>query len=202
MTGGVGRRRRGVHRHRGVRLRDRRHGEDGHRERADADRRGRGQLRSVVLDRDDHREHHCGDDDARDHGGEQGRTTATTSATLTSCTVTGALGGDVVACTGTATLRHGDRRHGQDGHGERPDADRRGGGQLRPGVPDRDDHRRDHGADGDTGRRGGEQGLRRDDGGDADELHGDGRARRRCGGVHRHRRALTRRVSARARRSP
>ena len=32
----------------------------------------------------------------------------TTAATLTSCTVTGALGGDVVACAGTATFDYRD----------------------------------------------------------------------------------------------
>ena len=109
----------------------------------------------------------------------------TTTATLTSCTVTGALGGDVVACTGTASFDIRDRRHRQDGDGERPDADGRGGGQLRAVVHHGDDDRGHHGGDGDADRHGGEQGLRRDDGGDAHQLHGDWRDGRR-GGVHRH----------------
>ena len=52
----------------------------------------------------------------------------TTTATLTSCTLTGVLGGDVVTCS--AARRRFDtaqRRHGQDGHGHRHHAERRGG---------------------------------------------------------------------------
>ena len=62
-------------------------------------------------------------------GREQGYD-GTTAATITSCTVTGALGGDVVACTGTATFDTASRGRRQDRHGKRPDADGRGRGQL------------------------------------------------------------------------
>ena len=83
----------------------------------------------------------------------------TTAATLTSCTLTGALGGDVVACTGTATFAQRCCRERQDRHGHRLDADGGGGGQLRPVVHDRDYDRLDYGADGDAIRDGGEQAL-------------------------------------------
>ena len=64
---------------------------------------------------------------------------------------------------GHGGLRFRDRRHGQDGDGERADADRRGRRQLHALVHDGDDDRGDHGADGDAGDDGREQGVRRHD---------------------------------------
>ena len=81
----------------------------------------------------------------------------TTSATLTSCTVAGLVGGDVVGCTGSAGVRHGERGRGQDGDGERADADGRRGGELRAGDHDGDDDGDDHGRDGDADGDRGEQ---------------------------------------------
>ena len=256
------------------------------RQRLDADGRGGGKLRPVVHDSDDDSLDHGADRDAVRDGGEQALR-PDDAATLTSCTVTGAVGGDVVACTRHGDLRHGECRHGQDRHGERPDADGRRGRELRALLDHRDDDGGDH-----RGRRSrrpsrrrtrsyngttaatltsctvtgrsaatwwraparrafdtaavgagktvtatgltltgaaagqlrprrrrrrrrrrrlrrrrsrrsstrGEQGVRRDDGRDAHELHGDGRRGRRCGGVHGHAPRSTPRASARARR--
>ena len=100
--------------------------------------------------------------------------------------MTGALGGDVVACTGTASFDTATVGTGKTVTASGLTLTGAAAGNYVLSSTDRDDHRRDHGADGDAGRHGGEQGLRRDDGGDAHELHGDGRARRRCGGVRRH----------------
>ena len=94
-------------------------------------------------------------------------------ATLTSCTLTGVVGGDAVACTGTRRLPRR-RGRGQDGDGDRPDADGRGGGELHAGVDDGDDDRGDHGEGADGDGDGGEQAVRRDDERDG-QLHADGR---------------------------
>ena len=116
-------------------------------------------------------------------------TTATTTATITAPTVTPAVVAANKAydgptarrvtelhaerpgrrATSSAARRHGELRqrrgrHRQDGDGERPDADGRGGRQLRALDDDGDDDGDDHRDDGDAGGGRGEQGLRRHDG--------------------------------------
>ena len=55
----------------------------------------------------------------------------TATATITSCTLTGVVGGDVVTCSAaTASFDTRERRHGQDGDGDRHHAGGRGGGEL------------------------------------------------------------------------
>ena len=61
--------------------------------------------------------------------------------------MTGAVGGDVVACTGTASVRHRERRHGKTVTASGLTLTRRGGGQLRAVDHDRDDDGGDHGGD-------------------------------------------------------
>ena len=99
----------------------------------------------------------------------------TTSATLTSCTVSGAGRRRRGGLHRHGGVRDGERGRGQDGDGERPDADGRGRRELHAGEHDGDDDRGDHGRDGDAGGDGGEQGVRRDDERDAHELHGERR---------------------------
>ena len=100
----------------------------------------------------------------------------------------------MVSCAGTATFATAGVGAGKTVTVTRPDADGRGGGQLHAGDDRRRRRRRrsparDRDADGD----GGEQGVRRDDEGDAHELHADGRGRRRRGRAARARRRSPRR---------
>ena len=71
----------------------------------------------------------------------------TTAATLTSCTVTGVLGGDVVACTGTASFDTASVGTGKTVTASGLTLTRRGGGQLHAVVDDGDDDGGHHGAD-------------------------------------------------------
>ena len=108
----------------------------------------------------------------------------TTAATLTSCTVTGALGGDVVACTGTASFATAAVGTGKTvtatgltltgaaaSNYVLSSTTASTAASVTPATVTPVDHRD-------------EQGLQRDDGCDAHELHGHGRRRWRCGGLH------------------
>ena len=66
----------------------------------------------------------------------------TTSATVTSCTLTGVVGGDVVSCTGTAAFATASVGAGKTVTVERPDAGGRGRGQLHAGERRRRRRRR------------------------------------------------------------
>ena len=104
----------------------------------------------------------------------------TTARRVTSCTLSGLVGdGCRQLHAQRGELRQRGGRHRQDGDGERPDADGRGGRQLHAAVDHGDDDGDDHRADGDAGAGRGEQGLRRHDGATRHELHAERPGRRR-----------------------
>ena len=109
-----------------------------------------------------------------------------TTATLTSCTVTGVVGSDAVACTGTATFAYVRCRRRSDGDGDRADTDRSRRGQLRPDDDNGHHHRDDHAARGDAARERCREVVRRHNRRHADQLHGHRRAFGRHRGLYRH----------------
>ena len=137
------------------------------------ERRGGGQLHADERHGDDDGRHHGGEPDGGGDGGEQDYD-GTMSATLTSCTLSGVVGGDVVTCTGgAASFATAGVGMGKTVTVERADAERRGGRQLHAGEHHGDDDRRDHGGEPDAGGDGGEQAVRRHATRDAHQLHAE-----------------------------